>query len=139
MKAQAGPHGSAVFAYVTCVDEAQAERIARAVVGERLAACANLIPGMRSLYWWQGKLDESREVVLILKTRPALIPALTNRVKALHSYTVPCVCVLPVIDGNPDYLRWLVAETVQMATARRRDGATGRLRRSTTRRVRKPT
>jgi periplasmic divalent cation tolerance protein len=136
MKTPAGPQAAAVFAYVTCVDEAQAERIARAVVGERLAACANLIPGMRSLYWWKGTLDESREVVLILKTRPALVPALTHRVKSLHSYTVPCVCVLPVVDGNPDYLRWLVAETIDNRSPRRHDARAPR--RQTTGRMRKP-
>ena len=59
---------TATFVYVTAASEIEAERLARAAVGERLAACANIIPGMRSLYWWQGKIDEGRETVLILKT-----------------------------------------------------------------------
>jgi periplasmic divalent cation tolerance protein len=139
MKTPAGQQTRAIFAYITCVDEAQAERIARALLNERLAGCANLIPGMRSLYWWQGRLDESREVVLIAKTRANLLPALTHRVKSLHSYTVPCVCALPVVGGNEDYLRWLVAETVAPSgSARRREGATSRHPKPTTRRVRRP-
>jgi periplasmic divalent cation tolerance protein len=113
-KGRSRPHrrvSGTCFAYVTCADAKQADSIARAIVAERLAACANLLPGMRSIYWWKGRLDSADEVVLILKTRSALIPALTARVKALHSYTVPCVCALPVIDGNADYLKWLASET----------------------------
>jgi periplasmic divalent cation tolerance protein len=102
---------SHVLVYVTAANPAEAERIAEAVVGERLAACANLIPGMRSLYWWQGKLDRAEETVLILKTRAALVAALTERVKALHSYTCPCVVALPIEAGNAAFLDWIDAET----------------------------
>jgi periplasmic divalent cation tolerance protein len=102
---------SQVLVYVTAANPAEAERIAEAVVGERLAACANLIPGMRSLYWWQGKLDRAEETVLILKTRADLVPALTERVKALHSYTCPCVVALPILAGNAAFLAWIDAET----------------------------
>jgi periplasmic divalent cation tolerance protein len=97
--------------YVTCAGDDEAERIARAVVGERLAACANIIPGMRSLFWWQGKIDEGRETVLILKTRAELVAPLTARIKSLHSYTVPCVVALPIEAGNQDFLDWILAET----------------------------
>ena len=113
------PAPDAVFAYVTCADPTQAERLARAVVEARLAACANILPGMRSLYRWQGRIESAREVVLILKTRRSLVPALTARVKQLHSYTVPCVCVLPIVGGNADYLRWLMDETAAPARRRR--------------------
>jgi periplasmic divalent cation tolerance protein len=98
-----------LFAYVTCRDEAEAERIARALVEERLAACVNLIPGMRSLYRWQGAIEEGREVVLLAKTTAPRAEALTARVKTLHSYTCPCVALLPVIGGDPGYLAWLRA------------------------------
>jgi periplasmic divalent cation tolerance protein len=99
------------FVYMTASSRDEARKIGRALVEERLAACANVIDGMESVYWWQGKLTEDREAVLIAKTRADLLPALTERVKALHSYSVPCVVALPVLTGNPDYLGWLGAET----------------------------
>lgn len=101
-----------VLLYCTTSTVAEAEAIAQKVVGERLAACANIIPGMRSVYWWQGKLEQGEEVVLILKTRPDLVEAATAAVKAAHSYSVPCVLPLPVGQGgNADYIAWLRAET----------------------------
>ena len=99
------------MAYVTCGSEDEARAIARAVLGERLAACANVIPGMRSLYSWQGEVREDVETVLILKTRRAKFSALAARVVALHSYDVPCVVEIPLGDGHPDYLGWIAAET----------------------------
>jgi periplasmic divalent cation tolerance protein len=98
------------LAYITCADPAEAERIGRALVGERLVACVNLLPSLRSLYWWQGRVDESVEVILIAKTTTARMEAVVARVKALHSYTVPCVVLLPLVGGNPDYLAWLRGE-----------------------------
>lgn len=101
-----------VLLYCTAASVAEAEKIAEAVVGRRLAACANIIPGMRSLYWWQGKLEKGEEAVLILKTRASLADAATAAVKAAHSYSVPCVLPLPVgAGGNADYFAWLLAET----------------------------
>jgi periplasmic divalent cation tolerance protein len=97
----------AMLAYVTCRDEAEAERIGRLLVEERLAACVNLIPGMRSLYRWQGVIEEAREVVLLAKTTAPRAEALTARVKALHGYSCPCVLLLEIAGGSPDYLAWL--------------------------------
>jgi periplasmic divalent cation tolerance protein len=100
-----------VLLYCTTSTVAEAEAIAQKVVGERLAACANIIPGMRSVYWWQGKLEQGEEAVLILKTRPDLVEAATAAVKAAHGYSVPCVLPLPVgKGGNADYIAWLWAE-----------------------------
>jgi periplasmic divalent cation tolerance protein len=99
------------FVYVTTGDEAEAGRIAEAVVGERLAACANIIPGMRSVYRWQGKVERGQETVLILKTTAGRSTQLAARIKALHSYDVPCVVALEVEGGNPDFLAWVAAET----------------------------
>lgn len=96
--------------YMTAGSRDEAKKIGRALVEERLAACANVIDGMESVYWWQGKLTEDREAVLIAKTRAELVPALTQRVKELHSYTVPCIVALPILAGNPAYLEWLTAE-----------------------------
>ena len=103
---------TACFAYVTASSREEAARIGRTMVEERLAACANVIDGMTSIYRWQGKIEEGHEAVLILKTELALIDALTARVKALHSYTVPCVVAWPIAAGNADFLRWIGAETV---------------------------
>lgn len=99
------------FCYVTASSREEARSIAEAVVGERLAACANILDGMESVYWWQGKLTHDREVVLILKTRADLVEAVIAKVKSLHGYTCPCVVALPVVGGNPAYLEWLGAET----------------------------
>jgi periplasmic divalent cation tolerance protein len=99
-----------MFVYATAADAAEAERIGRAVVSERLAACANVLPGMRSIYWWQGKMEEGAEAVLILKTTAARLAALVARVKALHSYGCPCVEALEVTDGNPEFLAWVERE-----------------------------
>lgn len=97
----------AMIAYITCSSEDEALRIGRALVEERLAACVNLIPGMRSLYRWQGAIEEAREVVLLAKTTSRCAKALTARVMALHSYACPCVVLLPISGGNDAYLAWL--------------------------------
>lgn len=99
------------FLYVTTGSADEARRIGGALVEERLAACANIIDGMRSLYWWEGKVQDETEAVLILKTRAAQVDAAIARVKALHSYDVPCVVALPVEAGNSDFLGWIVKET----------------------------
>lgn len=101
-----------VLLYVTCASEAEAEAIAEALLQQRLIACANILPGMRSLYWWQGNIERGAETVLILKTQASLADAVTIEVKRLHSYTVPCILPLPVGEGgNPDYVAWLDAQT----------------------------
>ena len=92
---------------VTSPDKKSAARLARVLVEERLAACANLVPGLRSIYRWEGKVRDESEVLLILKSRRAIFPALADRVRALHPYTVPEMLALPVSDGSAPYLRWL--------------------------------
>lgn len=101
----------AVFCYVTCPDRALAEDLARRLVEERLAACGNVLDGMRSVYRWEGKVEEASEAVLIVKTRAELVERVTARVRELHPYACPCVAALPVTGGNPDYLAWIAAET----------------------------
>lgn len=101
-----------VMLYVPTSDAAEAERIAAKVVGARLAACANILPQITSLYWWQGRMEKGSEAVLILKTRPDLAAAASAAVKAAHSYTVPCISLIEVAGNNPDYLSWLHAETI---------------------------
>ena len=97
--------------YVTTSNLEEARKIAEAVVEERLAACANIYPEIRSIYWWQGKVEESGETALILKTRRELVPKVVERVKQLHSYTVPCIITLPIAEGNREFLEWIRGET----------------------------
>ena len=100
-----------VVVYVTASDVKEARKIAEAVVGERLAACANIYPEIRSIYWWQGKVEESGESALVLKTRRELVPKVVEMVKRLHSYTVPCIVALPIAEGNREFLEWIKSET----------------------------
>jgi len=100
-----------MFVYVTASGAEEAERIARAVVADRLAACANVLAQVRSIYWWQGALEEGSEAALILKTTRERLADLIARVKALHSYECPCIEAFEVTDGNPDFLAWVARET----------------------------
>lgn len=97
--------------YVTTGSEPEAERIAAKLIEERLAACANILPGMRSVYRWQGRVTTDSECVLLLKTRADLVEAVTERVRALHSYDVPCVVSWALGGGNPAFLDWIGDET----------------------------
>ena len=96
--------------YITTENKAEAERIGRILVEERLAACVNIIDGMNSIYRWEGKLMQDTETVLIAKTVQDKVSALTERVKALHSYDCPCVVALPIRDGNESFLNWVAVE-----------------------------
>jgi len=104
--------GDLRVAYISCCELSEAERIGRALVGERLAACVNLLPGLRSLFWWQGRIEETTEIILIAKTSTANMEAVVARVRSLHSYSTPCVVFLPVVGGNPAFLDWLRSEMV---------------------------
>jgi periplasmic divalent cation tolerance protein len=92
--------------YVTCADLAEARRIGRALVEERLAACVNLRPH-ESIYRWQGAVEEAAEVGLLAKTTRAAWPALEARVRALHGYTLPCIVAWPLAEGLADYCDWI--------------------------------
>ncbi|MDB9454321.1 MAG: divalent-cation tolerance protein CutA [Dolichospermum sp.] len=100
-----------IFVYITCKDRVEALNIGKAVVEARLAACANIIDGMDSIYWWNDELQVEKEAILIMKSRGDLLEELTETVKSKHSYEVPCVVALPIKQGNQDYLNWLIAET----------------------------
>ena len=102
---------SAYFVYITASDKTEALKIGRTLVEERLAACANVIDNMTSVYWWEGKIENSAEVVLIAKTKQELVESVISRVKELHSYSCPCIVSWPINAGNPDYLRWIEEET----------------------------
>lgn len=101
----------AVFVYTVYPSIVEAEQAGRALVERRLAACVNILPGMVSLYWWQGKVERGDETVMIIKTRATLAEAVRSAVKAMHSYTTPAILVLPIEQVDPDYHAWLMAET----------------------------
>lgn len=97
--------------YITTDGTAEARMIGHALVEARLAACANILDPMTSVYWWDGKVQEGRETVLIAKTTAARVGALTERVRDLHSYDCPCIVSLPIDGGNPAFIDWIAAET----------------------------
>ena len=96
---------------VTAPDEATAERITRTVVEERLAACGNIVPRIRSIYRWDDAVQQEDEVLVILKTEGARAEALRERVVALHPYDIPEVLVLPILGGHAPYLEWVARST----------------------------
>ena len=100
------------MAYVTAPDRATARKIARAVLDRRLAACANLWPA-ESMYRWRGAREETREFVIVFKTREALLRRLIAEVRRHHPFDVPCIVSYPMGPALSDYLRWIDAETVQ--------------------------
>ena len=101
----------AVFVYTTYPSIVEAERAGQALVERRLCACVNILPGMISFYWWQGKIDRGDEVVMIIKTRAGLAEEVRAAIKAMHSYTTPAILVLPIESVDPGYHAWIVAET----------------------------
>jgi periplasmic divalent cation tolerance protein len=100
----------AVFVYTTYPSVVEAEQTGRVLVERRLCACVNILPGMVSLYWWQGKIDRGDEVVMIIKTRASLAEPVRAAVKQMHSYSTPAILVLPVENVDPEYHAWIVAE-----------------------------
>ena len=96
-----------IVVFITTKNSAQAKKISHELIKEKLIACANIVQGVQSVFWWKKKVDQSQEVLLIVKTRQNLFPKLAKRVKALHSYQVPEIIALPILAGNPDYLKWI--------------------------------
>ncbi|MCX7606132.1 MAG: divalent-cation tolerance protein CutA [Bacteroidia bacterium] len=97
--------------YVMCGDEEEAHRIGRLAVERRLAACANIIPSVRSVYWWEGKIEEASEVLLLLKAPYSYYEELEKLIRAHHKYQVPAIVHLPITQGLPAYLQWIAKET----------------------------
>jgi periplasmic divalent cation tolerance protein len=103
---------SASMIYITAASREQAIGIGRTLVEERLAACANVLDGMTSVYRWEGSTQVAGEAVLLLKTQTSMVDRVTSRVRQLHTYEVPCVVSWPLEQGNPGYFAWIHAETV---------------------------
>ena len=97
--------------YITTGSLDEARTIGKELVSHRLAACANIIDNINSIYWWDGAIQDDREVILLAKTKESLVPELIEKVKSLHSYECPCIVSLPILDGNKPFLDWVFDET----------------------------
>jgi periplasmic divalent cation tolerance protein len=100
-----------IVVLATAPTEEEAAKIGHAVVGRHLAACANIVRSVRSIYRWQGRIEDEQEVLLVLKTKKDLFEPLQKCVKELHSYSVPGIIALPIVEGDASYLKWLGEET----------------------------
>lgn len=98
---------SEIIVFITASREEEAAKIARALVEARLAGCVNIVRNIRSIYRWQGKVEDEKEVLMIAKSRKGLFNALEKKVKELHSYAVPEIIAMPTVEGSADYLNWL--------------------------------
>ncbi len=96
-----------IVIFITAPNENEAAKIARSLVEARLAACVNILKNIRSIYTWQGNIEDDAEALMIVKTRKSLFDALSAKVKEIHSYEVPEIIALPIIEGSEDYLQWL--------------------------------
>jgi periplasmic divalent cation tolerance protein len=103
--------GEAIVVLVTVASREEGEKIARRLVEERLGACVNIVPKVRSLFTWEGKLSQEDEVLLVIKSRRARFQELATTVKTLHSYSVPEIIAIPVLEGSADYLQWITDVT----------------------------
>jgi periplasmic divalent cation tolerance protein len=93
--------------FSTVSSEEEAKKITQTLLEEKLAACVNILPSIESFFWWEGKIDTAKEMLLIIKTLERNIPFVTKRIKELHSYKVPEIIAVSIIGGNNDYLRWI--------------------------------
>src|SRR5262245_36745899 len=109
-----------IVVYVTTGSAQEGDKIARTLVEEQLAACVNRTAPVQSIYRWQGNVEQNQEELLMIKTRRELFPALNRRIRELHSYAVPEIIGLPVLEGDRDYLRWLGEQVINNAA--RSDG-----------------
>jgi periplasmic divalent cation tolerance protein len=96
-----------IVVLITASSMAEAQSIGRALVEKRIAACVNVVPGLRSLFRWQGAIEDQEETLMLVKSRAERLPLILETVKQLHSYSVPEVIALPIVGGSPDYLAWI--------------------------------
>ncbi|MDI6641654.1 MAG: divalent-cation tolerance protein CutA [Elusimicrobiota bacterium] len=101
-----------IVVFVTCSSKEEAEKIATKIIDLKLVACVNVIPKIHSIYWWKGNVEKSNESLLIVKTKQKLFKKLISEIKKIHSYSVPEIIALPIIDGNKDYLAWIDESTI---------------------------
>ncbi|MDP2989889.1 MAG: divalent-cation tolerance protein CutA [Kiritimatiellota bacterium] len=101
-----------IVVFITAKNAEEAEKISKALVKRRLAACVNTVPEVSSRFWWKDKLESSKECLLVVKTRDSLLPDIIKSVKKIHSYSVPEIIALPIVGGNPDSLDWIDSEVI---------------------------
>ncbi len=92
---------------ITAKDQTEAKKIAAKLVEAKLAACVNIVPNVISLFWWEKKVDEASETLLIVKSQKKLFNKIEKLVKSIHSYSVPEIIALPIVAGQKDYLKWI--------------------------------
>ena len=100
-----------LIVFMTASNREEAVKIVRTLLEERLIACGNILDPVSSFFWWKGKIEEEKEVLVIMKSHEKLFKKLSKRVKELHSYDVPEIIALPIVGGNQDYLDWIKSET----------------------------
>ncbi len=96
-----------IVVFITAADEEEAGLISRVLLKQRKAACINIVPGISSLFWWQGRIDSAQESLLVVKTKASMLDEITQLVKEIHSNDVPEIIALPIVGGNQDYLEWV--------------------------------
>ena len=99
-----------IVVFITASSNEEAQKMADLLLKQRKAACVNIISGVDSSFWWQGKIDVARESLLVVKTKVSALPNVIELVKAAHSYEVPEIIAMPILGGNADYLNWIDAE-----------------------------
>jgi len=100
-----------IIVFITTSSYEEARKIADALVAQKKAACVSIVPKVNSLFRWKGKIEEAEESLMVVKTRAELFPEVVSTVKSIHSYEVPEIIALPIVEGNPDYLTWLKEQT----------------------------
>ena len=103
---------SYIVVFITVKEPEEAQKIAKALIKRRQAACVNIIPEVSSHFWWKDKLDSAKESLLIAKSKESLLPEIIKSVRKIHSYSIPEIIALPIVGGSRDYLEWLDSETI---------------------------
>jgi periplasmic divalent cation tolerance protein len=101
-----------IMVFITTRDAEESEKIGKTLVKRRLAACVNIVPEVKSHFWWKDKLDAAKESLLLVKTKQSLLPDIVKSVKKSHSYSVPEIIALPIVGGSQDYLDWIDSEVI---------------------------
>ncbi|MBE7412709.1 MAG: divalent-cation tolerance protein CutA [Leptospiraceae bacterium] len=99
------------IAYITTKNKQEAKKLGKLLVEKNIVACINIFNNINSIYSWEGKIMDEKETVIIAKTRESNTEKLVRFVKENHSYTCPCVIIVPIVNGNPEYLDWIIQET----------------------------
>lgn len=111
--ASSSPSMPYVTAFCTVPNSEVADNITNDVLSNKLVACVNVIPGIKSSYWWEGKVAHDNELLLLMKTHQELVPQLTEKIVALHPYEVPELIIQPIVGGHPEYLSWIGESTIR--------------------------